>query len=356
MFRQESDGTIIDDSSGKILVFGIDRFIKDICLGNKCFICGIDPSEAEFNDEHIIPQWILKEHDLYGRKIGLLNDTNFRYDQFTIPCCKQCNSLMGENLEKPVKNLLHRINKSDKFILSVDEAMLLFIWFNFIYVKTHLKDKEIKFNLKSPDDNRRIGDFLNWETLHHVHCIARSIYTEAYLDKKILGSLLYFKAKELSFADNFDFIDDYMWFTILFRYNNIAFCVSLDDVGIASHYFPEPIYRITSSDKLSPLQIREIFARLTYIVSKIKSPHLFRSGITDDSPQKYIISAEIPDTYELEKNNLEELGKFIYHYCEQYIPQNIQDYDTLIERLKKGETTLLFDDNDNFISDSMEWK
>jgi hypothetical protein len=39
MFIQTSDGSI-EDIDGKIIYFSLNRFIRDICQGNCCFICG----------------------------------------------------------------------------------------------------------------------------------------------------------------------------------------------------------------------------------------------------------------------------------------------------------------------------
>ena len=55
------------DAEGKVIFFSTERFVKDICLGDFCFICGADPSEKQFNNEHILPRWLLPAiiHDGY---------------------------------------------------------------------------------------------------------------------------------------------------------------------------------------------------------------------------------------------------------------------------------------------------
>ena len=103
-FIKTDDGSVIDES-GRVLYFSVERFIKDICDGDCCFVCGVSPSQAEFNDEHILPQWILRKFDLFGKRIGLPNDSHFRYGSYTIPCCEACNSQMARTFETPLSRL-----------------------------------------------------------------------------------------------------------------------------------------------------------------------------------------------------------------------------------------------------------
>jgi hypothetical protein len=85
------DGSIID-RVGKVIFFSAQRFVDDICLGNCCFICGAKPEHKPFNNEHILPEWLLRRYDLFSRTITLPNDRTVRYDRYTVPCCVDCNS------------------------------------------------------------------------------------------------------------------------------------------------------------------------------------------------------------------------------------------------------------------------
>jgi hypothetical protein len=74
------DGSIID-RAGKVIFFSAQRFVDDICLGNCCFICGARPEEKPFNNEHILPEWLLRRYDLFTKTIMLPNDRMVRYDR-----------------------------------------------------------------------------------------------------------------------------------------------------------------------------------------------------------------------------------------------------------------------------------
>lgn len=80
----------------------MERFVSDICEGACCFMCGASPQDKEFNDEHVIPKWILRKLDIYKLSITLPNDTKIRYGQYTVPCCKECNSFLGSYFEEDI--------------------------------------------------------------------------------------------------------------------------------------------------------------------------------------------------------------------------------------------------------------
>src|SRR5258708_3051363 len=105
-WHKTTDGSIEDDT-GKVLFFSTERFVKDICLGRCCFICGAQPGSKLFNDEHIIPEWVLRKFSLFDRTITLPNDTTIKYSRFKVPCCQDCNSLMGWQIEERISKVVN---------------------------------------------------------------------------------------------------------------------------------------------------------------------------------------------------------------------------------------------------------
>jgi hypothetical protein len=82
-WQKTPDGSFLDHS-GKVLFFSIDRFVNDICLGRCCFICGAQPGSKVFNDEHVIPEWVLRKFDLFDRTITLPNGGTVKYGRFKV--------------------------------------------------------------------------------------------------------------------------------------------------------------------------------------------------------------------------------------------------------------------------------
>src|ERR1700723_3777613 len=107
MILKTPDGSFVDES-GKVLFFSCERFVREICEGDCCFVCGAHPTDKPFNNEHVLPNWLLRRYELHRSSITLPNDTLFRYDQYTIPCCADCNALMGREVEEPIRQLLEQ--------------------------------------------------------------------------------------------------------------------------------------------------------------------------------------------------------------------------------------------------------
>src|SRR5579859_1321856 len=105
MYTKTLDGSFLDET-GKVIYFSIQRFVNDICEGNCCFICGKKPDEVAFNEEHVLPDWLLRKYNLHNRQITLPNLRGYTYSQYKIPCCVPCNTLMGETFETPISALV----------------------------------------------------------------------------------------------------------------------------------------------------------------------------------------------------------------------------------------------------------
>ena len=151
-----SESKTIINSQGKIIFFGYKDFIEDIVNGNCCFICGAKPQTKTFNNEHIIPDWILKRYNLHAKAINLPNGTRMRYGQYKIPCCKDCKTELGKTYEIPLSKLLSKPYPEICLELEKNTSLLqlLFKWLSLIFIKTHLKDKIL---LKDRDIRKNIG-------------------------------------------------------------------------------------------------------------------------------------------------------------------------------------------------------
>jgi hypothetical protein len=74
-------------------------------------------------------------------------------------------------------------------------------------LKTHLKDRSFRWHRDARKGAEKISDFHTWEDLHHVHCLVRSFYNNAFVDRSAIGSFLLLPARSLLYADRFDFGD-----------------------------------------------------------------------------------------------------------------------------------------------------
>ena len=228
MYLLKNDKSI-EYANGKVLYFSVERFISDIVEGDCCFICGAKPNQVEFNDEHILPKWILKKYNLFHRKIGLPNLTGYRYDRYTIPCCAECNSLMNTKIEQPIKKITEKGYSEVVTHIKKEGPWLFFIWLSLIYIKTHLKDKLLKYDYKSELNATMIADQYDWNSFHHIHCVARSFYTKPELSKNVIGSLLILPTKTSKHYESYDYRDLYYAKTMFIQLGEIAFITVLND-------------------------------------------------------------------------------------------------------------------------------
>jgi len=201
-----ADGSVKADD-GRILYFSLPRFISDICRGDRCFICGAQRGEKGFNDEHVIPDWILRELNLHSRFIDLPNRSLRRYSQYRIPCCNDCNRMLGSKIEEPVSKIIKGGMTSLAEHLRSQGPWLIFIWMGLLFFKTHYKDRELFQHLDRREGTGKIADAYSWEDLHHLHCVIRSFYTHVELTPRALGSVFACQARTDSLFDPFDYGD-----------------------------------------------------------------------------------------------------------------------------------------------------
>lgn len=139
MWLSTPDNSIVD-GRGRFLFFSLPRFISEISRGNACFICGAKPDAVPFNDEHVLPDWILRRYKLHERFIYLPDGRKFRYGSFKIPCCSVCNAAMGEIFEEPISQIFAKGPAGVSEELRNNGPWRLFCWMSLIFVKAHLKD------------------------------------------------------------------------------------------------------------------------------------------------------------------------------------------------------------------------
>ncbi|MBI3351353.1 MAG: hypothetical protein HY036_02120 [Nitrospirae bacterium] len=308
---KQADGSYVDDT-GKVIYFSTERFINEIALGQNCFICGAHPGSKAFNDEHILSDWILRKYSLVNRKITLPNGTQFKYGSYRIPCCKECNSNMGDIFENKISPASVDL-KSFSQLVNSHGSQYIFCWLSLIFIKTHLKDAILPLEQDRRKGTANIGEsFYAYETLHHIHCISRSFYTDANWENWVLGSLLIGPAKIMDGVESFDFADDYNAKSVMLRLSDFFIIAVFDDAGA-------------------------VFTT-------------FEDG-------KYLITASLPGDKPVFKNlGADFFGKTMYHHCKKVLDFLDGFSDSEKEKILSGNATYLLDENGNFKTDSMIYK
>lgn len=351
MYYLKNDKSV-EYNNGKVLYFSVERFIADIVEGDCCFICGIRPNQAEFNNEHILPKWLLKKYNLFNRKIGLPNLSMYRYDRYIVPCCMQCNTLMNTKIEQPIQQLLEKGYNEVAEYVKKEGSWLFFVWLSLIFIKTHLKDKSLKHDLKSESSTSTIADPYDWVSFHHIHCVARSFFTMPQLSPNVMGSFLVLHSKTSKHYESYDYRDLYYAKSMFIRLGDITFVTVLNDSCSSVSFVKEFVSKINGY--VSPLQIRELLARLAYANIKLKNRPEYFSDI-NLLREEYTIQAKAADYVELDEPSEIEFGRVMYGCCEDILSATVSvSGESDIELVKKGIYTFILDKDKNFIKNSME--
>jgi hypothetical protein len=208
-----------------------DEFVALVKDPTRCIICCRELVDVGISREHVLPNWILKKYKLHSVEITLPygNDPR-RYAGHTIPCCKDCNSLMGRKLEQPVRRLLepgYSVFQQQSLPYQLIET--IFVWLSWIFLKLLIKDGTI---LVSPDRREEAAmqdQEVDWVDLHHIYCVARTPYSGAQKAAAVLGTTLILPMEDSNYREEFHFTSIHQSQTILIRLGDIALLANLSD-------------------------------------------------------------------------------------------------------------------------------
>jgi hypothetical protein len=348
MLLRLPDGTAIDEK-GTVVYFSLERFTQDICEGGHCFLCGVSSKAAVFNDEHILPRWLLAEFALFDKRINLPNGTKYPYGAYTIPCCKNCNSRLGDEIETPVSEVMRQGFDAVSDYVQANGTWKLYTWLSLIFLKTHLRDRAFRFHL----DQRLAADPISkdyaWADFHHTHAVARAFVAGCAVDPEAVGTFLIFRTATAKHYEHFDYHDLFLAQSAMIRLRDIGIVGIFDDSRAAISDRARHLSRIDGP--LSPVQLREVLAHLAYANLRLaKRP----SFLTDFSTQPPRIRAIRPE-FELQEHEPEVLGRIIYSCTSHYLDRMLNsDIEMIREGVKAGNYTFLYDNEGKFIRNSLE--
>jgi hypothetical protein len=343
-----ADGSIVD-GTGKVLYFSLERFTRDICEGNCCFICGVAPAAAEFNNEHILPNWVLKKFGLHGRAITLPNLEQHQYGTYTVPCCKACNSLMADRYETPISELVAQGKEAIYSHLESEGPQLLFTWMALIFLKTHLKDRLLRKYL-----DRRLGDETiaadyQWEIFHHLHAVARAFYVNAIFDPSVFGALSCLPALTEEGMERFDLVDLSQGQTLMVRIDDIALYAVFDDACATHNGINDILERIKGP--LNHVQLREVAAQYAACNLHLRNRPLFSMTVAPGDPIRVRLLATHDERalfYPRDPSVFGSLLERVNSHALDYMAPG-RTRDEYLALMRSGKLSFLFDDQGAFI-------
>lgn len=254
---EQRDVTLVS-RDGRILLMSCKRFVDEIVMGDACFVCGASPRDKTFNDEHIVPRWVLRRFGLFNKQITLPTGERRHYRGYRIPCCVNCNSLLGDTVETPISQLLDGDYQAVARRLDEPALRLLFTWLALLFFKIHLKDRSVRLHKDPRIGPEVVGDAYDWGDMHHLHAIARSPYTKASLLPGVIGSLRIYEITGELTHDGWDYLDFSYDQTVVVRVGRVGIVATLNDSTAGESAWSDRLDVIDGP--ISELQLREIGA------------------------------------------------------------------------------------------------
>lgn len=337
------DNTIIAQD-GRVLLFSCQKFIDEVVNGGCCFICGAARGSKTFNDEHIIPRWVLRRFALFDKSITLPSGERRTYDRYKVPCCKDCNSLLGERIEGPVSKLLDGGYDEVRSALLERGNELLFTWLALLFFKNHLKDLTVGLDRNPMKSQGNIGAFYDWGSFHHVHAIARSPYTRASLLPGVVGSLCVYEIKDGRNVDAFDYLTFSFAQVVMVRLGSIGMVAVLDDAGGAAQAWEQKLSLIDAP--ISEIQLKEVAVMLAMANDDIIERPTFGTMVVDFA---VLIFAKLPRNLELREFDPEKFGEGLLFALREVVALRAIEIDGTTEpaevakKIRSGQVRFLSD-------------
>jgi hypothetical protein len=342
--------------SGRVVFFSNARFKRAICRGDCCFICGLSPRKTAFNDEHVMPEWLLRRFGLFERHITLPNGTQVRYDRYTIHCCKTCNSLLGCEVEQPVRDILGGGHDAVAHHVQSHGPLQLFVWLALIFVKTHLRDRYFRAVRDLRLSSGPISSTYKWGSLHHLHCVARTPFTRAAFDPQVFGTIVILPAKAEQGEEPFDFVDLYLAQTMLIRVDDVAVLCVFDDGGAVAGYL---LHRLKNAPgPFSSVQLREILADAAACNLHLRNRPVHRSIIDTDQRRLAIVSELQGATPEFAEAQRKVRGALLKYALQSAVGEfstfvGFESREDFWNAVEEGTVSLIYDNNGRFITEQL---
>ena len=258
---------------------------------------------------------------------------------------------MGKVVEEPISEVVRGGVDAINNFVSKGNLLKMFVWMGLIFLKTHLKDRAHRIHLDVRKGEERIADEYEWEHLHHIHSVVRCFYTGCFVEVEAIGSFLAIPVNAQESQDRFDFTDLYLEQTMLLRLDDTAMLAVFDDSGGAMNYFWQKLQKITGP--VSGLQLREIMVELAFLNLHLKERPKFQTQADLVNGKCRIVGTRPKlDLLDMDRRVRGELLHNAVRHALPHIRVRGHTEDEILEAIKAGNFSFLFDDNGEFIEES----
>jgi len=247
-----------------------------------CFLCNQRPSTTE---EHVFPRWLQRDFDLWNKRVGLLNETMFKYGSLTVPACQRCNTIYLREIEDRVCDSVREGYHIAKHL----GDMTVFQWLGKIFLGLLVKQTQLKLNLSDPNDTRTILSTNLFKGINTLRKWLSSVYRPVTFEKPLpwVTYVLHMQDEPISF----NYCDSISELSFMIQMGNVGIIlVAMDhlaraDKSSANHQLHDRLTEVTygrlirdqiKDHPLHPLQLIELYCRITYQHSRATIPPAFR--------------------------------------------------------------------------------
>jgi hypothetical protein len=233
-------------------------------------------------------------------------------------------------------------------LIRKDRGHLLWHWLALIFLKAHLKHRELRWHLNRNLGDARIADKYDWSELYHIHCVVRSFHTGAFLQDMVYGSVLVVPASEVEGGEQFDFANVLDGASIMLRFGGVMVIAVLNDSRIVLNSMIDILDKITGP--LTMLQGRELMAKICHWNLSFEPRPEYVSNI-DLSTGDYAIESVLPEGVTLfEQPRIELYGKILHFFVREILERTGTDPE-IIQYVREGRYSFLFKEDGGFLTD-----
>lgn len=333
--------------------------MNKICATDCCFVCGTPRGQAPFNDEHVVPRWILNRYNLFKKKITLPNGHEHTYGTYKMPCCVACNSLLGKSIENPMSEMLDggfeliSAKLEDTSSMGAVRRQALYVWLCLLFIKTHLKDRHLRQHLDFRFGKARIADHYDWLPMHHIHCVARMPYVTGSILPDVVGTVFWYRIDDPTMEDRFDYFDLTNDHTIALRLGDIGIVAVLTDAGACRSAWHQQFVELQGKT-LTMVQLRELAARLAIANRDLLNRPTFGTLVNRNVvPADVVIYSKHDREPRFAEFNHSVFGKILEHAISSYKSTLKLDegdqHESVSTQIAAGKVSFLFDENQRFM-------
>ncbi|MEK6304516.1 MAG: hypothetical protein AABO41_27835 [Acidobacteriota bacterium] len=231
--------------------------------------------------------------------------------------------------------------------LSAPNNCLLYQWLCLLFIKTHLKDRDLRADRDRRNPSPQLSEFYDWEGLHHIHTVARAVQSRTVIDPNVQGTILVFEMG--ADPEPFEYGDLYDHSTIFIRIDRVGVVAVLNDCGGAGFVLAAFLSGITGP--LSNIQLREVAARAAYGNELLLSRPTIWTELHPNGD--LFMKCDLPDAPRYGEVDRAALGALLEYSCAPRLRRSLTpNKEEIIARLARGEATFIYDNEGAFIMDS----